>query len=339
LSAGRRLLRSPEAAIVLVLVAVAVAIGLANPAFWEPANLFGLLRGNIVAGTMALGVLVVLVSGGIDVSFPAFAAAALYLTVLAMVGWGFGGVVLPFAMAAGVGLALGAANAFFVHTLRMVPLIVTLGTGAVVRGFLLGVIGTSVVNVGQMPPDLVAFGRANLVDWAAPDGSRVALPAAVLVYLGLALAVHLLLSRTLAGRGLYALGGDAEAAKRVGFDVRGLTYLAYGLAGALAGTAGLLHASLAWQASPREFIGLELDVLAAVVLGGASIFGGRGSVLGTALGVFLLVLISNSLILLGVPATWQRVAVGVVLIAATAAIVWRERRAGTAALGPAGGAA
>lgn len=334
-----RLLASPEAAIALVLAAVAAAIGAANPAFWEPANLFGLLRGNIVAGVMALGVLVVLVSGGIDVSFPAFAAAAMYLTVLAMGDWGFGGVLPPFLLAAAIGLAFGAVNAFFVHSLRMVPLIVTLGTGAVVRGFLLGFVGTSVVNVGQMPPDLVAFGRLNLVDWTAPDGSRVALPAAVLVYLGLALAVHALLSRTMAGRGLYALGGDAEAAKRVGFDVRALTYLAYGAAGALAGTAGLLHASLSWQASPREFIGLELDVLAAVVLGGASIFGGRGSVLGTVLGVFLLVLINNSLILLGVPTTWQRVAVGAVLIAATAAIVWRERRAGTASPSPAGGAA
>lgn len=324
------LLRRPEAAIALVLVLVALAIGTANPAFWDPANLFGLMRANIVVGIMALGVLVVLVSGGIDVSFPAFAAAAMYLTVRAMVDWGFGGVILPFATAALVGLLFGAVNAFFVHTVRMVPLIVTLGTGAVVRGFLLGFIGTSVVNVGQMPPALVEFGRASLLDWTAADGSRVSLSAAILVYLGLALAVHLLLSRTLPGRGLYALGGDAEAAKRVGFDVRGLTYLAYGLAGALAGIAGLLHACLAWQASPREFIGLELDVLAAVVLGGASIFGGRGSVLGTMLGVCLLVLINNSLILLGVPTTWQRVAVGVVLIAATAAIALRERRARTA---------
>jgi simple sugar transport system permease protein len=145
----------------------------------------------------------------------------MYLTVRAMVEWGFGGVLLPFAMAALVGLLFGAVNAFFVHTVRMVPLIVTLGTGAVVRGFLLGFVGTSVVNVGQMPPALVEFGRASLLDWTAADGSRVSLSAAILVYLGLALAVHLLLSRTLPGRGLYALGGDAEAAKRVGFDVRG----------------------------------------------------------------------------------------------------------------------
>jgi len=186
------------------------------------------------------------------------------------------------------------------------------------------VVGTSVVNVGRMPPDAVAFGRLALVGWEANEG-RVQLSVVVLVWAAAALGVHLLLRLTVLGRGLYALGGDAEAAKRVGFDVRGLTTLAYGLAGALAGVAGMLHACVAWQASPREFIGLELDVLAAVVLGGASIFGGRGSVPGTVLGVLLLVLVNNSLILLGVPTTWQRVVVGAILVGAAGVTAMRER--------------
>ena len=321
----RAWVRTPEAAVAVVLVVTALLIGTANPAFWGWGNLFGLLRSASVTGIMALGVLLVLVAGGIDVSFPAFAAAAMYLAVRAAVDWGWpGGAGALFLMAAGIGLLLGAANAWFVHTLRLVPLIVTLGTGAVVRGFLLGVVGTSVVNVGRMPPDAVAFGRVALLEWTT-DAGRVQLSVAVLVWALAAAAVHVLLRYTVPGRGLYALGGDAEAAKRVGFDVRGLTYLAYGLAGALAGVAGMLHGCLAWQASPREFIGLELDVLAAVVLGGASIFGGRGSVLGTVLGVLLLVLVNNSLILLGVPTTWQRVVVGTILVGAAAVTALRER--------------
>ncbi len=320
-----RWLRSPEAAVAAVLVVAALAIGAANPAFWGWGNLFGLLRSASVQGIMALGVLVVLIAGGIDVSFPAFAAAAMYLSVRAAADWGWpGNVGFMLLLAAGIGLLLGLANAVFVHAVRLVPLIVTLGTGAVVRGFLLGVVGTSVVNVGRMPPDAVAFGRLSLVGWDTEAG-RVELSVAVLVWAVAAALVHLLLRFTVPGRGLYALGGDAEAAKRVGFDVRGLTVLAYGLAGALAGVAGLLHACLAWQASPREFIGLELDVLAAVVLGGASIFGGRGSVPGTVLGVLLLVLVNNSLILLGVPTTWQRVVVGAILVGAAAATALRER--------------
>lgn len=320
-----RLLRTPEAALAAVLVVAALLIGLANPAFWGWGNLFGLLRSASVTGIMALGVLLVLVAGGIDVSFPAFAAAAMYLSVRAVADWGWpGGAAAMFLTAAGIGLLLGAVNALFVHSVRLVPLIVTLGTGAVVRGFLLGVIGTSVVNVGRMPPEAIAFGRLTLVGWEA-DGNQIQLSVAVLVWAAAAVLVHLLLRLTVPGRGLYALGGDAEAAKRVGFDVRGLTYLAYGLAGALAGVAGMLHACLAWQASPREFIGLELDVLAAVVLGGASIFGGRGSVPGTVLGVLLLVLVNNSLILLGVPTTWQRVVVGAILVAAAGVTAMRER--------------
>jgi simple sugar transport system permease protein len=329
-----RLLRRPEAAVALAIAALAIGIGLANPRFWEAANLLGLLRANVVPGVMALGVLLVLISGGIDVSFPAFAAAAMYLTVRAMLDLGVDSVAFALLMAAGIGAAFGAVNALFVREMRIVPLIVTLGTGAVARGFLLGVVGTSVVNIGQMPPSLLAFGRAELAAVEAADGSRAALPATVLIYLGLALAVHLLLTRTLLGRGVHATGGDAQAAERAGFDLRATTYAVYALAGALAGLAGLLHASMAWLASPREFIGLELDVLAAVVLGGASIFGGRGSVVGTMLGVSLLVLVSNSLILVGVPTTWQRVVVGTVLIAATAATALRERRA-TAAASPA----
>jgi simple sugar transport system permease protein len=320
-----RLLRTPEAALAAVLVVAALLIGAANPAFWGWGNLFGLLRSASVTGIMALGVLLVLVAGGIDVSFPAFAAVAMYLSVRAVADWGWpSGAAAMFLVAAGIGLLLGAVNALFVHSVRLVPLIVTLGTGAVARGFLLGVVGTSVVNVGRMPPEAIAFGRLTLIGWEA-DGNQIQLSVAVLVWAVTAVLVHLLLRLTVPGRGLYALGGDAEAAKRVGFDVRGLTYLAYGLAGALAGVAGMLHACLAWQASPREFIGLELDVLAAVVLGGASIFGGRGSVPGTVLGVLLLVLVNNSLILLGVPTTWQRVVVGAILVGAAGVTAMRER--------------
>ncbi|HYZ64995.1 MAG TPA: ABC transporter permease [Acetobacteraceae bacterium] len=321
------LLRRSEVVIGLVLVLAMLAIGAVNPAFWGPANLFALLRSNVIIGIMALGVLVVLISGGIDVSFPAFAVAAMYLTVRAMLDWGFGGVVLPFVMAVAIGLALGAVNAFFVHTVRMIPLIVTLGTGSAVRGFLLGLVGTSVINIDRMPRSLIEFGRTEIASFSAADGSRYGLSATVLVYVGLAVLVHLLLRHTLIGRSVYALGGDAEAARRAGFDLRRTTYFVYGLAGALAGFAGLLHGSMVWLANPREFIGLELDVIAAVVLGGASIFGGRGSVPGTMLGVFMLVMVNNSLIIMHVDTTWQRVVTGAILIAATAATSLRDRRA------------
>lgn len=326
----RALLKRSETVIFLVLLTAVIVTGLLNPAAWQLGNIFSLLRANVITGIMALGVLVVMISGGIDISVPYFAMAAMYVTLLGMLKTGYAGIFLPFVISTVIGLALGGLNAFFVHTVRMIPMIVTLGTGTMVRGFLLGVIGTSNINRDQMPGQLIDFASTALVKMQAPDGSTIELSAMVLIYVALALVVHFILAHTMIGRGLYAMGGDREAARRAGFNVRRITWFAYCLSGALAGFAGLLYVSMSWLANPRDLAGTEMDLLAAVVLGGASIFGGRGSVLGTMLGVFMLVLINNSLIILHVSTTWQRVAVGLIVITACAVTAWRDRRAAVA---------
>jgi len=318
--------RHPEMMVAAVLILAVVIIGTINPVFWQPANLFSLLRVAVITGILGLAVMMVMLSGGIDVSFPAFAIAAMYLTVKAMIAWGFDGVLLPFLMATAIGAGFGLVNAVFVHTFRMIPLIVTLGTGTAVRGFILGVVGTSQINIDQMPPQLIGFARGEFLHVTQGDGSVAGLSSMVLVYAATAVLVHLMLRHTMMGRSIYALGGGEEAARRVGFNVRRTTFFIYGLAGALAGFTGLLHGAMIWTANPRDMVGLELDVIAAVVLGGASIFGGRGSVLGTVLGGLTLMVITNSLIILGVDTTWQRVVVGLIVIAATATTAWRDRK-------------
>ncbi|WP_042696801.1 ABC transporter permease [Azospirillum sp. B506] len=320
------LLRRSETVIAGILLLAMVLIGTINPAFWQLDNLFSLMRSNVIIGIMAMGVLLVLISGGIDVSFPAFAVAAMYLTIKGMLALGYNGVALPLLAATLMGLAFGAVNGFFVYKFRMIPLIVTLGTSAMVRGFLLGVVGTSMININKMPTALIDFARTDVVSVTKADGTTYGLTAMVLIYLGLALAMHLMLRYTMIGRSAYALGGDPEAARRAGFDLRKTIFFIYCVAGALAGFAGLLHSGMIWLANPRDFVGLELDVIAAVVLGGASIFGGRGSVLGTMLGVFMLVMVKNSLIIMHVDTTWQLVVVGLIVIAATALSAWRDRR-------------
>ncbi|SFD16392.1 ABC transporter permease [Tropicimonas isoalkanivorans] len=319
-------LRRSEVVIAGILLLAMILIGLVNPAFWQADNLFSLMRSNVIIGIMALGVLMIMISGGIDVSFPAFAVAAMYLTVKFMLWSGYEGIAFAFAMAAMIGLLLGAINAFFVYKFRMIPLIVTLGTGSMVRGFLLGVVGTSMININKMPDGLIDFAKIDIVSMTKADGTTYGLTAMVLVYLGLALIVHMVLRYTMVGRGVYAYGGDPEAASRAGFDIRLILFFIYCFAGALAGFAGLLHAGMIWLANPRDFVGLELDVIAAVVLGGASIFGGRGSVLGTMLGVFMLVMVKNSLIIMKIDTTWQRVVVGVIIIIATAVTAWRDQK-------------
>lgn len=322
-----RLAASSDMVIAAILIVAMVVIGLINPAFWSLDNLFSLLKSNVVIGIMALAVLLVMLSGGIDVSFTAFAVAGMYLTVRTMVDIGYDGVVLPLLAATVIGAALGLVNALIVHKLRMIPLIVTLGTGAVVRGLVLGLVGTSIVNINKMPRELIGFGRSDILTMTNAGGTTFGLTAMLPIYLGLALALHLVLTRTLIGRSVYAYGASPEAAKRVGFPIGRTLIFVYVTAGALAGLAGILQSAMIWQANPRDFLGWELDVIAAVVLGGASIFGGRGTVLGTVLGVFILVMIKNSLILMGIETTWQRVVVGGMLIAATALTALRDRKA------------
>jgi simple sugar transport system permease protein len=314
------LVRRSEFVIACILLTGMIVIGIINPAFWQIQNIFNLLRANVIVGIFSLGVLLVLISGGLDVSFPAFAALAMYLTVGGMAKYGYGGVIAPFICAMLIGSLLGAANAFFIHRFQMIPLIVTLGTGSLARGFLLGIVGTSVINIDRMPKSLIDFAKLEMVV------SDAKLTMMIVLYIVLAVAIHLVLNRMMIGRSIYAYGGDRESAARVGFDTRKTIFFVYIVAGALAGFAGLLHSSMIWQANPRDFIGLELDVIAAVVLGGANIFGGRGSVAGTMLGVFILVAVKNSLIIMHIDSKWQTLVVGLIIILATSVTAWRDRR-------------
>jgi simple sugar transport system permease protein len=312
-----RIVYSIEFSVGVVVLLTMIVIGVINPSFWQLQNIFSLLRSKVVIGIMALGVLTVLICGGIDVSFTAFAALATYAALRLGYAYAATSALLPLVIGVLVGGLLGCANAFVIHRIKIVPLIATLATASVARGFLLGAIGAKIVNIDKMPSGLMDAGRIQVLTVDGGDGSRLGLPAVFLAYVALAVLMHLFLSRTLIGRSLFAVGGDAEAASRVGFDVGLARLVAYGLAGALAGLAGVTHAALNWVGEPRAFDSMTLDVFAAVVLGGASIFGGRGSVIGTMIGVFMLVLISNSLLILGIPTTWQKVVLGLVMIGVT----------------------
>ena len=156
---------------------------------------------------------------------------------------------------------------------------------------------------------------------------------AVLMVVVLAVVVWLLLKYTMLGRSIYALGGAPEAAERAGFNVVRIQYFIYAFVGLLSGIAGMTFGSLARQANPQDIVGMELNVIAAVVLGGATLTGGRGTVIGTLLGVILVVIANNSLILIGVPTVWQRVVIGVIILIGTGIPAIQERRAGKRSFG------
>ena len=136
-----------------------------------------------------------------------------------------------------------------------------------------------------------------------------------------------LLYRTLLGRTIFALGGSLESARRIGINVRATQVFVYAYVGALSGLAGIIHASMARVANPFDLVGLELSVIAAVVLGGARLAGGYGTITGTLLGVALIVLVNNSLILLGIPSTWQSVVIGALILVGTGVPAFQAKRA------------
>lgn len=316
-----------EGVLALSLVALALIIGTLNPDFWSISTVFSILRNSMVEVVLALGALLVIISGGIDVSFPAIAIFAAYTTVvIARDGEFDPGLIGAFAIAAVLGVLLGLVNAGLIAGFRLPTLIVTLGTLGIFRGVLLAYIGSK--YIAELPASIDALSTQDLITMRQDNGTITRLHVFIVPVVLVCVLVGLLLRRTMIGRGLYALGGDAESARRAGFPVIRLHVFIYAFVGLLAGLAGMMFVTLSRNANPYELVGTELDVIAAVVLGGASILGGRGSVTGTVLGVLLISLIKNSLVLMGVPGAWQRAAVGLLLlIGVTVQALGARRRA------------
>ncbi|MBN1350094.1 ABC transporter permease [candidate division KSB1 bacterium] len=313
----KRLFRRHEFYIALVTICLSLVIGSLNPAFFSLSNLFDLLKSSVVMGIFALGVLVVLISGDIDISFTAIAACSMYLAnKILLANHLTESLALAFCVSGAIGLVLGLFNAFFISTYKLPALIVTLGTASIFRGFMLAFIGTAVINT--LPGSLIEFSKQMLFRRTLPSGEIIGLSLSFTILLILAALTWAFLRYTLPGRGIYAIGGDAAAAERAGFNVRRIRFFIYGFVGVLAGIGGILHSSMMRNANPFDLVGTELTVIAAVVLGGASLTGGRGSVAGTLLAILLIVVINNSLILLNIPVYWQRVAVGAIILISTA---------------------
>ena len=320
-----KIFQQHEFVLFAILVGLCLAIGLVNPAFWELDNLFSILKSSVTPGILALGTMVVLISGNIDISFPAVAACSMYLTTLLATNVvGVSQFPLLVAVSAILGALLGSINALLVHYVRLPALIATLGTGSLIRGGLLAFVGTRILT--ELPDSMIAFSKSAVLQVTAADGAPVSLTSSIPIYFSLALLTHLILVHTLLGRGIYALGGAPESARRVGFNIARIQLFIYTFMGFLAGIVGILHASKMRNANPFDLAGIELNVIAAVVLGGTSITGGKGTVFGTLLGVTLLVVLGNSLLLVGLPSVWHKVATGLIIIVSTGMTARQRKR-------------
>lgn len=302
---------SHEAVLAALLAGEVALFAVTGTNFLTAANAFEVLRAAVPVGLLALALTPVIVSGGIDLSVGSL--LGLSAVVLGEL-WRDAG--LPVAAAAAATLAVGAAagglNALLVARLRMPALIVTLGTFSLFRGLAEGMTA-GVDNYTGFPPGFLALGQGDVLG---------VLPAQALVLAAAAAVYAVLLHRSIAGRALYAIGFSPEGARHAGLPVARRLALVYVLSGAAAAAAALVYVAYLGQAKADAGTGYELTAITAVVLGGTSIFGGRGTIHGTLLGVAALAVLQNGLRLSDLPAEMAGVLTGSLLVAAILARRW-----------------
>jgi ribose/xylose/arabinose/galactoside ABC-type transport system permease subunit len=295
------------------LLVLIIGLSILSPAFPTLSNFLNVARVVSINGIMAAGMTLVILTGGIDLSVGStFALGAAIATALVPGSESlfFGGHKLPVPVALAIGVLvgglIGSLNGFIVAKSRIEPFIVTLGTMVIVRGLTYLFTGGFPISCRPMPAALQWVGQGYVLGLPTPT-----------VFFGVVVAACIWITRrTTFGRCIYALGGNEEASRLSGIDVARIKILAYALLGCLAAFSGIVLSSRVAAASPTAGVGYELDVIAGVVIGGTSLMGGRGSVVGTVLGVFILGVITNGLDLLGVSTYYQYVVKGLMLIGA-----------------------
>lgn len=287
---------SIETVLLIVLAIVCIILSIATDQFLTLVNLANLLNASAINIIFAVGLVVVLIAGGIDISFAVAASVVQYVTVYALGYVGGGNWFLGFLIAGSLGIGLGAINAFLIHYFRIISIVVTIATFNAFFGLLMFITsGRYLYNL----PDWWTT-RIILVEHQTASGGWAELTLPVAVMLVASIATWFLIRMTTTGRQLYAFGDNPEGASRVGINAAAMQFIAFGWAGMMAGIAGFMQVNFVQEVVPNALIGRELDVLAAVVLGGARLGGGKGSVIGCILGVMLIAVIQNGLNLLGI---------------------------------------
>ena len=307
-------LTSTPMILIYVMAVFCLIAALRQPAFLSPATLINLCRAGIFTMCFAICEMVVISSGGIDVSFPAIGCVAMYVPMwLYNHDMGVDSVFFFFGVAMLIGLVFGILNGVLVSFLKLPPLIATLATSSVASGGLIMLLGTR--EYTSLPPSLDALYSVNLITFTDPaTGFKYPLTILILVPVFLCIIVALIMKYTMLGRGLYAIGGDQNAARVAGFNVIVLQFIAYIFCSVMASATAMIYTTLMHSSTTTALMGEEMIIIAACVVGGCRLTGGHGSVGGTILGVLLITLVRNNLNMLGIPTSWQTFAVGLVLL-------------------------
>ena len=309
--------------IIAVIIVMMLVLTWTQPeVFPKIENLTNVVKQNASLALLALGMFVVIVTAGIDLSVGSIMALAMVVLAIA----NRDGVPWPLVILIGpvIGIICGAVNGVGLTVLQLPhPFIMTLGTLYVVRGITYLI--TAGAPVSGLAPEVRYLGQANydFGIFVPPAG----LPASLFLVVGCAVLLWFFMTRTSLGRHIYAIGGNPQAARVSGIDVDRVLVYVYVICGFFAGLAGLLLAGRTNSGFPNAGIGIELDAIAAVIIGGASFFGGRGTVLGVLAGVVIIGLLRNGLNINNVSAFWQMILIGVVIILAVYLDVLRRKAA------------
>ena len=296
----------------LSLIVLFVALSIASPHFLTETNLSSVVRQTAVINIMALGMTMIIIAGGIDLSVGSILGMGGLIGTLAMEK----GAPIPAGVAIGVltGLLCGVVNGALTTRLKIAPFIVTLGTLGIFRGVTL--IISNGLPVHRIPASFSFLGEGNLLG----------VPFVLWLLVGCAVATHVILERTSLGRYAFSIGSNVDAAVYAGIPVAFHTTAVYAIGGMLTGLAGMIEASRLMTGQPTAGQGYELQAIAAVVIGGGSLHGGEGTVIGTLIGAFIMGLLSNGSDLLGVSPYLQQAIIGAVIILAVSVDELRKRR-------------
>ncbi|MCW2907682.1 MAG: rbsC2 [Actinomycetia bacterium] len=314
-----RLARLQALQIIIVLAVIVIAFAVIKPgSFLTVFNIRGIVQDTSILAVLGVGMTLVIVTGGIDLSVGSvlvFSAVVADKAMAAMGGQGWGAALVGALVAVACGLGWGLVNGILIARAKVPPLIVTLGTLGMALG--LAEVITGGVDLRDVPTVMVnTVGFGNIV-WQIPT---LAVIAAVIIAIGI-----VLLHRTRFGLHTYALGSNPEAGRRSGLNVPRHLVMVYALSGLLAGFAGWLNLAFFQSTTIGGQSTTNLSVIAGTVIGGTSLFGGYGSILGTTIGLFIPSTLQNGFVIIGIQPFWQQVVVGAVLIAAV--YVDQQRRA------------
>jgi len=303
------------------LIIMFIVFSLASPNFFQFSNIKGILLATAVNGILALGVTFVIITAGIDLSVGTVMTLAAVMTGVFITNLG-----LPIWLGVLGGLATGGlagfTNGTVIAKMKIPPFIATLGMLYIAKGLSLVISGLKPIYFSDTPVfNQLAMGS---VTGAIIPGFDI--PNAVLIFFGAAIIANIILTRTILGRYTFALGSNEEATRLSGVNVVAWKIAVYTLAGLFSGLAGVVIASRLNSAQPALGAGYELDAIAAVVIGGTSLSGGEGTILGSVIGAFVISVLTNGLRILSVPQEWQIVVTGAIVILAVWADILRRKR-------------